>query len=294
MGSKDSSRWFYAYLPMGIAGGATSALIPLFAYALGGSLLNVGIIAAATSIASVPSFMLWGSACDRIARRKPFLLIGFLGSGVALVAMAASRTLSDFYLSNLLAGLLGAASGPAGRVLLMEGSDRKEWPARLAAMSRMTATGWAILGIYVASQVTSIAIYPRVADWVSSRGSRPMQLYGTVGRSLLFGSFFLLGLSGLAAVPRLALVLALHAGVGACWAVINVASSTLVSRLAPEGGRARSLGAFNAVQGFGSIFGPLLGGALAGLLGYGPAFAGSLVLVLAGSAVLWATRAADA
>ena len=47
MGSKDSSRWFYAYLPMGIAGGATSALIPLFAYALGGSLLHVGIIAAA-------------------------------------------------------------------------------------------------------------------------------------------------------------------------------------------------------------------------------------------------------
>jgi len=151
----------------------------------------------------------------------------------------------------------------------------------------------AIFGIYIASQVTSIAIYPRVADWVSSRGSRPMQLYGTVGRSLLFGSFFLLGLSGLAAVPRLALVLALHAGVGACWAVINVASSTLVSRLAPEGGRARSLGAFNAVQGFGSIYGPLLGGALAGLLGYGPAFAGSVVLVLAGSAVLWATRVAD-
>ena len=144
MGSKESSRWFYAYLPMGISGGATSALIPLFAYALGGSLLNVGIIAAATSIASVPSFMLWGSACDRIARRKPFLLIGFLGSGVALVAMAASRTMSDFYLSNLLAGLLGAASGPAGTVLLMEGSDRKEWPARLAAMSRMTATGWVI------------------------------------------------------------------------------------------------------------------------------------------------------
>jgi len=141
MGSKDSSRWFYAYLPMGIAGGATSALIPLFAYALGGSLLHVGIIAAATSIASVPAFMLWGSTCDRIARRKPFLLIGFLGSGVALVAMAASRTMSDLYLSNLLAGLLGAASGPAGTVLLMEGSERREWPARLAAMSRMTATG---------------------------------------------------------------------------------------------------------------------------------------------------------
>ena len=423
MGGTASSRWFYAYLPMGISGGATSALIPLFAFALGGSLVSVGIIAAATSIASVPAFMLWGSACDRLARRKPFLLIGFFGSGVALVAMAASRNLSYFYLSNLLAGLFGAASGPAGTVLLMETSERKDWPAKLATMSRLTAAGWTIglalgvgwlavaprvlgdglmsmrslfalgavfafaagvivqletresavrvnrhdvhlvdahlriergrylpmrilhfvgptnsthrlprplrlylasvfllfggftafysffpvflsqayrlgnpeiFGIYIASQVTSIAVYPRVAGWISSRGSRPMQLYGTVGRSVLFGSFFLLGLAGLAAIPQLALLIALHAGVGACWAVINVASSTLVSRLAPEGGRARSFGAFKAAQGFGSIFGPLLGGTLAGLFGYGPAFAGSVALVLAGSAVLWATRASDA
>jgi MFS family permease len=390
---------------------------------LGGNLFNVGIIAAATSIASVPGFMLWGSACDRLARRKPFLLAGFLGSGVALVAMALSRTMSEFYLSNLLAGFLGAASGPAGTVLLMETSDRQDWPARLAIMSRMTAMGWvgglalgagwlaagpglvgaglnsmralflfgavlaliagivvqlktresavrferhdlhlvdshprvergrylpmrivhfigprnavdtrlpgpfrfyllsvfllfggftafygffpiflsqvyglgspAIFAIYIASQVTSIAVYPRVADWVSSRGSRPMQLYGTVGRSVLFGSFFLLGIVGLGDIPRLALIVALHAGVGACWAVINVASSTLVSHLAPEGGRARALGAFNAVQGFGSIFGPLLGGSVAGLFGYGPAFAASVALVLAGSFVLWATRVSD-
>src|SRR5438552_19112942 len=112
-----------------------------------------------------------------------------------------------------------------------------------------------------------------------------MQLYGTVGRSLLFGSFFLLGLSGLATIPRLALVLALHAGVGACWAVINVASSTLGSRLGPEGGRARSLGAFNAVQGFGSIYRPLLGGAVAGLTGDGRAIAGSADVAPAGSTV---------
>src|SRR6266508_1236646 len=89
-----SSRWFYSYLPQGIAGGATSALIPLFAYGLGGSLSDVGIIAAATSIASVPAFMLWGSLSDRLGRRKIFLLIGFLGNTVSFVFMAASRTLS--------------------------------------------------------------------------------------------------------------------------------------------------------------------------------------------------------
>jgi MFS family permease len=337
--------------------------------------------------------------------------------------MAASRSLSEFYLANLLAGFLGAASGPAGTVLLLGSSDRKEWPARLAIVSRMTAAGWVvglalgvawlsagpglvgaglasmrslfligavlafsagivvqletrepidrierkdvhlvdaqprvergrylpmrivhfigprnsvghklprllrfylfsvfllfggftafysffpiylsqayglgnptIFAIYIASQVTSIAVYPSVAGWVSARGSRPTQLYGTVSRSLLFGSIFLLGITGLGDLPRLVIIVALHAGVGACWAVINVASSTLVSRLAPEGGRARAFGAFNAVQGFGSIFGPLLGGSVAGLWGYGFAFAGSVGLVLAGSVVLWALRVSD-
>src|SRR5256885_5295086 len=116
-----------------------------------------------------------------------------------------------------------------------------------------------------------------------------MQLYGSVGRSVLFSSFFLLGIVGLGDLPRLGLIVVLHAGVGACWAMINVASSTL----APEGARARALGAFNAVQGFGSIFGPLLGGLVAGVFGYGPAFATSVVLVLAGSGILWTTRISD-
>ena len=119
MDRTDGSHWFYSYLPQGVAGGATSTLIPLFAYALGGSLLTVGIIAAATSLASVPAFILWGSLSDRTARRKIFLLIGFLGSGLALFAMALCGTMSQFYLANLLAGFLGAASGPAGTVLLI-------------------------------------------------------------------------------------------------------------------------------------------------------------------------------
>src|SRR5207247_5019567 len=111
MDRTDGSHWFYSYLPQGVAGGATSTLIPLFAYALGGTLLTVGIIAAATSLASVPAFILWGSLSVRFARRKVFLLIGFVGSGIALLAMAVSQNMSQFYLANLLAGFLGAASG---------------------------------------------------------------------------------------------------------------------------------------------------------------------------------------
>jgi len=424
MDRTDGSHWFYSYLPQGVAGGATSTLIPLFAYALGGSLLTVGIIAAATSLASVPAFILWGSLSDRTARRKVFLLIGFLGSGIALFAMALCGTMSQFYLANLLAGFWGAASGPAGTVLLMETSKRAEWPSRLALVSRIGAIGWVaglglgiawlvigpgllsaelssmralfvigaalgllsgllvqiwtrepavrvdrrdvhladvhariergrylpiriihfinpldwrrkvrlphalrmylvcvflmfggftafygffpiflkqsyglgspeIFAVYIASQATSIAVYPRVGRWVSARGDRSTQLYAAVGRSMLFPSFLLVGIAALPYGARLGAAIALHAGVGLCWALINVAGSTLVSRLAPENGRAEAFGTYNAVQGFGSILGPLLGGFAAQYLGYAMAFGTSVGLILAGCAILAATRVSE-
>jgi MFS family permease len=421
MDRSNGSHWFYSYLPQGVSGGATSALIPLFAYALGGTLSDVGIIAAATSVASVPAFILWGSLSDRLARRKVFLLIGFLGSAISLFAMALSQTMSGFYLANLLAGFLGAASGPVGTVLLMETSDREEWPSRLALVGRIGALGWvgglglgigwlvigpqilgaevasmralfvigaslgllagllaqfwtreptvrvdrrqvhlvdahprvekgrflpsrilhfisptahrpgvrlsrslriyllcvfllfggftafygffpiflaqvyglgspAIFAVYIASQATSIAAYPRVGRWISARGDRSTQFYASLGRSILFPSFLFVGFAALPYGPRLAAALALHAGVGLCWSVINVAGSTLVSRLAPENGRAEAFGTYNAVQGFGSILGPLLGGFTAQFLGYGPAFGVSVTLILAGSGLLAVAR----
>src|SRR2546429_141269 len=338
MDRTDGSHWFYSYLPQGVAGGATSALIPLFAYALGGTLFTVGIIAAATSLASVPAFIFWGSLSDRFARRKVFLLIGFLRSGVALLVIGAAL--------GLLSGLLAQVwtREPAVRV------DRREvhvadvhariergrylpirilhffnpldWrkKVRLPRTLRIYLVcvfllfgGFTafygffpiflkqsyglgspeIFAVYIASQATSIAVYPRVGRWVSSRGDRSTQLYASLGRSMLFPSFLLVGMAALPHGARLGAAIALHAGVGLCWALINVAGSILVSRLAPENGRAEAFGTYNAVQGFGSILGPLLGGFAAQYLGYAMAFGTSVALILAGCAILAATRVSE-
>ena len=424
MSRANGSRWFYSYLPQGMAGGATSPLIPLFVVALQGSLADVGIIAAATSIASVPAFVLWGLLSDRMKRRKVFLLLGFLGAAVSFLAMALSFNLPEFYLANLLIGFLGAASAPVGAVLVMETSERDRWPDRLALLSQLTGVGWivglsvgavwltigpgfvgevsamrglfvigAALGlasgilvgawlkeptehvdrrsihlvdlhmrverakflpmrllhfidprnhrgkgaklsrplrlyllsvfllfsgftafygffpillnqvygfsnpevfaVYIASQTASVVAYLRVGDWVRERGSRRTQVYASLGRTVLFPSFLLLGLLPLSGSTILLAILLLHAGVGVCWAVINVSGSTLVSHLAPEERRAEALGAYNAMQGFGSILGPLLGGFTAEFYGYGSAVAASVGFVLAGALLLVANRAAE-
>ncbi|OGS45684.1 MAG: hypothetical protein A3K66_03425 [Euryarchaeota archaeon RBG_16_67_27] len=424
MSQANGSRWFYSFVPHGMAGGATSTLIPLFAYALGGNLADVGIIAAATSIASVPAFLLWGLLSDRIGRRRVFLLVGFLGSGLSFALMALCGTMSQFYLANLLIGFLGAASGPVSAVLVMETSERKKWPSKLAFLSRLSGVGWVVglaLGVawltigpvlvgelgamralfvigaalgllsgilaaswlaeptvrverrdvhlvdihfrvervkylpmrllhyvdprnhrgsrvrlarplrtyllsvfllfggftafygffpiflkeayaltspqvfvvFIASQVTSAAFYPRVGRWVSDHGGRRVQLYASLGRAVLFPSFFLVALAPLPWEARFATALALHAGVGLCWAMINVAGSTLVSRLAPDGARAQALGAFNSMQGFGSILGPLVGGFVAQGLGYAGAFASSAAFILAGAVILAVNRVSE-
>lgn len=425
MSRANGSRWFYSYLPQGMAGGATSPLIPLFVVALQGSLADVGIIAAATSIASVPAFILWGLLSDRMKRRKVFLLLGFVGTAVSFLAMALSFDLTQFYLANLLIGFLGAASAPVGAVLVMETTERDRWPDRLAFLSQLTGVGWIaglsvgvvwltigpsfvgdvsamrglfvigaalglasgllvgawlqepavhvdrrsihladvhmrvervkflpmrmlhyidprnhrgkgtklskplrlyllsvfllfsgftafygffpillyqvygfsnpeIFAVYIASQAASVATYLRVGNWVRERGSRTTQLYASLGRTVLFPSFLLLGFLPLSGEAILVGILLLHAGVGLCWAIINVSGSTLVSHLAPEDGRAEALGAYNAVQGFGSILGPLLGGFAAEFYGYGPAVGASVSFVLAGAALLAANRAAEA
>src|SRR3989442_6458517 len=89
MGRPPSNRqkWFYAYLPNGMAGGATSPLIPLFTRILGGSVADVGAVAAASSIASVPPFLGWGNLSDRPPRPHAVLLVGVLRDAPVLLPM---------------------------------------------------------------------------------------------------------------------------------------------------------------------------------------------------------------
>ena len=417
--SSNGQKWFYAYLPNGMAGGATSPLIPLFTRILGGSVADVGAVAAASSIASVPAFIGWGNLSDRLHRRKAFVLVGFVGTAVSLFLMGLSRGVPDFYLANLLAGVLGAASAPVGTVLILETTQREGWASRIAVFSRIGGIGWItglvlgvawlevaplgesgemrslfvigaalallsgvlawrwigdpaetverrnldfidlhwrvehlrylpmrvlhlldirehlgrsrkysaalyrylatvfllfsgftafyaifpvylrdvaglstaqIFAVFIASQAASAIAYGRVGGWIRARGGRRVQLVASTGRAILFPAFLALPLFPWGAVGTFVLILVFHGLVGLCWAAINVAGSTIVSELAPSGERSGVMGAFNAVQGFGAILGPLTGGFVAHLFGFSAGIFASTVFVVAGILLLAASR----
>jgi MFS family permease len=143
-GASDE-KWYYTFLPYNIAGGSTSNLIPLFvAQTLKASVAEVGIVSAVTSLASVPANILWGNLSDITKKRKPFILMGFLGMALALMLMGLSTTLPQYYLANFLMGLLSAAIAPVGTVLVLESFHKTEWGKRLGDFSKVGGIGWVI------------------------------------------------------------------------------------------------------------------------------------------------------
>lgn len=141
-GSSDE-KWYYSFLPNNIAGGSTSPLIPLFVTeGLAGSVAQVGLVSAVSSLASVPSNIMWGNLSDATGKRRVFVLVGFGGMAVALLMMALSLNIYQYLMANFFLGLLSTAAAPVGTVLILESFKKEEWAKRLGDFSKVGGIGW--------------------------------------------------------------------------------------------------------------------------------------------------------
>jgi MFS family permease len=92
--------------------GITVPIMPFFAKSLGGTVVDVGILMAAFSAAELLLAPVWGKASDRIGR-KPVIVIGLLGFGIAFACTGLSGSLWMLYASQIFAGALAAGIYPA-------------------------------------------------------------------------------------------------------------------------------------------------------------------------------------
>ena len=157
-------RWYYSFFPNNVAGGGTQPLIPIFiTEALGGTVAQVGIISAAQSVASVPSSVFWGDLSDRTKMRKRFAMLGFIGMGISLLLMGFAQSIEQFFLANILLGLLATASAPIGIVLVMESSKEKKWSQKIGRFSRIGGWGW-VSGLVIGTVWLFMPFGSREAD----------------------------------------------------------------------------------------------------------------------------------
>lgn len=81
-------------------------LTPILAREFGGDGLEVGLLVSSYSVVQFLFAPLWGRLSD-IFGRKPIILIGLFGSALAHILFAFSDTLTDIFLSRMLAGFFG-------------------------------------------------------------------------------------------------------------------------------------------------------------------------------------------
>ncbi len=144
-----ADKWYYSFMPNNMAGGSTQPLIPLFiTEGLGGSVALVGLLSALSSMATVPSNILWGNLSDAVKKRRIFVIIGFTGMAISLLMMGLSTTIWTYLLANVLLGLISTAAVPIGTVLILESYNKEEWAKRLGDFSRVGGIGW-VVGLFI-------------------------------------------------------------------------------------------------------------------------------------------------
>jgi len=138
----SSDLWFFSYLPIAIADGIATPLVPLLALQeFKAGAFVVTIIIAASGMSQVPFTILWGNLSDRVAHRKYFLVGSFLATGVSLILIALSTNLLTYFWLNVVEGLACAASAPIGTMLLLETRHKRWWPEDIGLFGLISGLG---------------------------------------------------------------------------------------------------------------------------------------------------------
>ncbi|MFB6108348.1 MAG: MFS transporter [Haloplanus sp.] len=137
-----SDRWLYAWALGYAAIGAASLLIPLYALALGGGPVVVGLVEATTGLAGVPGALLWGRLADRTGRRRAFVLFSLAGTGVVLAAVPALDSLTALVAANAVLWFVVSAASPVVTLFMIEAAPEREWETRIGLLNASQRYGW--------------------------------------------------------------------------------------------------------------------------------------------------------
>ena len=154
-------RWLYGWTLGYVAVGAASLLIPLYALALGGGPLLVGVLASTAAFAGVPGALLWGRLAARTERRRPFVLVALGSTAAVLAATPLVRSPWPLVAANAALWFVVAAAAPVLNLVMVDGVPEDRWAARLGLLQTYQGYGW-VAGLVVGAAWTAAA--PSVLD----------------------------------------------------------------------------------------------------------------------------------
>ena len=136
--------WRLGFFFHEMAFGLLSVFLPLYVMAVGGSLVDIGIMSATALFLVIPASFYWGYICDKTRRYKRYILISFLASTVFLYLFTLTTSVGLVIIFYVLMSILHIAHEPPKNVLIAELYSREEWDKAFARYEGLTEVGWLI------------------------------------------------------------------------------------------------------------------------------------------------------
>jgi len=144
--------WQLGFFFHEMAFGLLSIFLPLYIVSIGGSLLDVGLMASVATLSTIPASFLWGYLCDKTRRYKRYILISFLTSSALLYFFTFTEDIGLLITLYVVMAVFHVAHEPPKNVLIAEFYPREEWEKSFASYEGFTEVGWLIglvTGVFV-------------------------------------------------------------------------------------------------------------------------------------------------
>ncbi len=121
-----------------------SVFLPLYVIAIGGSLVEVGILSATALFLAIPASFLWGYLSDKTKRYKRYILLSFFASAVLLYLFGLTTNVWSLIFLYSLMSIVHVAHEAPKNILIAEYYSRMDWEKSYASYEGLTGTGWLI------------------------------------------------------------------------------------------------------------------------------------------------------
>ncbi|MCJ7703738.1 MAG: MFS transporter [Anaerolineales bacterium] len=105
--------------------GVVIPIMPFYVENLGAGGIELGLLAASYAAMRLIFGPIWGGLSDRYGR-KPILMIGVLGYGIAMVLFGMSTRLWMLFVSRILSGILSSATSPTTMAYIGDSTTKDE------------------------------------------------------------------------------------------------------------------------------------------------------------------------